>query len=231
MGGDLDHGTEMTLEQPARWWSSLRWAVLGLCAVTLALTPLVGDLQSDLHRLESDLSMGTATHVQIETPGARPIEPAGYAQVVVTWRDSWVTRSAEVEVDTTAPDPLDPFDPQGQSEPGQIRVSIEDHLRALSPDVRISYVEHRTSWSTWGDWRLPTGWAVPLAAVGVGTLVLLLNGPEPRWGTRWAWAWAILLLSPTLFVLGYLVLGARGARPDDRRINGWWLFVMGILFG
>ncbi|WP_299520273.1 hypothetical protein [uncultured Serinicoccus sp.] len=228
MGVDVDQGTDVTQEQPAPWWSTLRWAVLGLCAVTLVLTPLVGDLQSAPHRLESGLAAGQVTRVEVETPGARPMESAGYAQAVVTWQDSWVTRSAEFEMDTTAQDPLDP---QEQSEPGQVRVPVEEHLRDLSPEVRIGYAEHRSTWSTWGDWRLPTGWAVPLVAIAVGVLTLLLNGPEPRWGTRWAWAWAILLISPTVFVLGYLVLGAQRARPDDRRINGWWVFLAGVLLG
>lgn len=85
-------------------------------------------------------------------------------------------------------------------------------------------------WSSYGN-----GVAIAVGLAIVATLFVLINGPEPRWATRWAWFW--LIMSPALVVtLPLFLIGSGPQRPWDtptepigRRLTGGWAFLIAAL--
>lgn len=78
---------------------------------------------------------------------------------------------------------------------------------------------------------------VPLwtLATFVGGLFVLINGPQPRWATRWAWFWLILnpaiVVTLPLFVIssGPLRPTTRPTAPSGRRLTGGWAFLFAVV--
>jgi hypothetical protein len=82
-------------------------------------------------------------------------------------------------------------------------------------------------------WRVPVWWGFAVIGLALATLALLVNGPQPWRGTRWAWFWLMALASP-LGVAAFLLLAAPtpllGApRADARRLTGGWAFLLGVV--
>lgn len=80
-----------------------------------------------------------------------------------------------------------------------------------------------------------TSVALASTATLVAVLFILINGPQPRWATRWAWFW--LMLNPALLVMVPLFLIVSGpirttvepTRPTGRRLTGGWAFLLGAV--
>ncbi len=83
--------------------------------------------------------------------------------------------------------------------------------------------------------RLPAWMVWPSLVLGVGSLVLLVVGPEPRRATRWAWFW-VLGVAPPAGMLAFLLLsGATPLLPPPReparRLTGGWAFLLSAAVG
>ncbi|MBB2892973.1 hypothetical protein [Flexivirga oryzae] len=80
-----------------------------------------------------------------------------------------------------------------------------------------------------------TSLGLGMTATFVAALFVLINGPQPRWATRWGWFW--LILNPALVVTLPLFLLASGPlRPTDhpepptgRRLTGGWAFLLAVI--
>lgn len=214
--------------RPGRLWGVLRWLTLGLIGLCLVVGPLVGERESSYAALESGLRSGDVTAVRVESVLTRSDgtlgEPGqGSTGHRLIWRDGWQQRFTTVRQETS--DALDPT-----SSGPRIEGPVDDALRQISPDVRLTFVQPRSAWSTIGEYVVPPLWGfLPLTA-GLLWLAVLGNGPEPRLATRWAWFW--LAFSPAVLAVApaYLILGAQGATPGARRLTGGWAFLISILF-
>lgn len=106
-------------------------------------------------------------------------------------------------------------------------------LAGLGSDVRITTGADwvGTGATVWGM-NVPT-WALWPGLVGaLGTLGLLVSGPQPWSATRWGWFW-VLLAPAGLGVAAYLLLSGATLRRTGRyvegRANGWWMFLVFVV--
>lgn len=80
-----------------------------------------------------------------------------------------------------------------------------------------------------------TGVAIGTSATFVAVLFVLINGPQPRWATRWAWFW--LILNPALVITAALFLIVSGpvsptrepVPQSGRRLTGGWAFLIAVV--
>ena len=83
-----------------------------------------------------------------------------------------------------------------------------------------------------GSSAYSTGVAIGASATVIATLFVLINGPQPRWATRWAWFW--LIMNPALVVtVPLFLIGSGPLRPTDgpvapigKRLTGGWAFFL-----
>lgn len=71
---------------------------------------------------------------------------------------------------------------------------VAAQLRAIAPhrDLRVVRTGREISgYSAIAGWRVPD-WTLYVAMfMWLGAIFVLVNGPQPRWATRWAWFWVI----------------------------------------
>ena len=115
-----------------------------------------------------------------------------------------------------------------------VRGSVTDALHELDAGLEVRDEPLRGGWQMDVLGLRLEGWAVPAVAVlGLGTLMLLVGGPEPERATRWAWFWLMLALPP-LVCPAYLALGGmlrERPEPGTRRLRGGWAFVLALVLG
>ncbi len=227
-------GVGMSIETAVREtsydeWRERRWRLVGGFVVLLwlavaVLSVLLGVKRSELATLEAALHEGSVSTVEVVGYPEDGISH-GYARIELRWRD-WVHRSAEVVV-------VEPRAPRGRSfNPDDLPVIVcdpADALRALDPDVEVTYSARRSMPGGFMGWRGPPGVVWLGIAAWVGSLLLAFNGPESWRLTRWGWGWFVLLGGPIGAGL-YLVLGGplgigRPANPA-RRLTGGWAFLL-----
>ena len=115
---------------------------------------------------------------------------------------------------------------------GVVRGDLGDELRRLQPGLRVERVGYPSGPSTEVLGRELTGWtAGVLIVVFLGTLGLLVLGPEPWRATRWAWFWLVTSAAAPLAAVAYLVLAgptslSRAPRDGSRRLTGGWAFLI-----
>ena len=207
-------------------WRDRRWRLVGLllgvmALATAALMVATGEKRSEFGDLLGAVARGEVYEVRVvglDDDGTW----SGYTTVELQWSGQ-VDRWAEVVVvrDGDGP-PLDP---------GQVVMDGDprDVLRALDPDIVLTPGREVGAYSSFAGWRVegPGAFAGPVA--WLGTLLLVIGGPEPWRATRWAWGWMILLGGP-LGGAAYLLLGGPLAvlrpRPGHRRLTGGWAFLL-----
>lgn len=69
-------------------------------------------------------------------------------------------------------------------------------------------------------------WGFLPVATALLWFAVLVTGPEPRYATRFAWFWLAFSPLSVLAAVAYLLLGARGAVPGERRLTGAWAFLL-----
>lgn len=206
------------------WWT-LRMVLLAGVATLAAAAWLVGVAPASYGSLTRALADGSVQ--QVTVAGAMPPGVQGYGLVTINWRLHGHRVRSEVEQISGSGDADDQQLPK-------VTGDIDAALRAVAPghQLRIRHVaQPRSSWALAG-WTVPA-WAILLAAaVWLGTLFVIVNGPEPRWATRWSWFW--LLLCPLAFLavpIFHLVSGPLRPRVSPRqqpgrRLTGGWAFLL-----
>jgi hypothetical protein len=207
------------------WWRWIGIALLVGWVVVLASAVLVGERETSHVDLEKAIAAGDVS--EIEVAGGLDKHGNGFTTVELRWRDGFVRRYAEVrEVGRGA----------GRAEPPRVRAGYADRLAEAYPDLRVERVgdpELRGFEAGVVGYRLP-GWsASALLVVTLGSLLLLICGPQPWRATKWAWFWITGLAAP-LGQLAYLVVGGPtplGRRPaaGTRRLAGGWAFLLALL--
>lgn len=209
-------------------WDGVRWLTLSLFVVALVVTVLVGTRHDSYWRLQHGLDRGTVTQVRVEGAlgGDYEVGAEGLRVVRLVWRDGWHRSAAQVVQATSQSQLQQQHSLSASATSAEIVGSLDAALRELAPDVQVTWAAGRTDSATVAGWDLPDGWVVLHGIVLLLVLCLLVNGPEPRWATRWAWFW--LLLSPltVLAVPAYLL---SGPHVGNRRLTGGWAFVVAFL--
>lgn len=205
---------------------------LGLYAVTVLVAVLTGARVGTFEDLQSDLARGAVSQVRVEGFAGAPTDYSGGVQGVtmvrLVWQGGWHRSAAEVQLASS----VEELEAQGVgSTPGTFIIGDVDRaLREFSPDVEVVGATLSNGiYSTVGGWELRGVGAYLPGALIVAFLLVLVNAPEPRLATRWAWVW--LTFSPALVVAApaYLLIGARGQIPARWRLNGLGGFLILLL--
>ena len=220
------------------WFTRLALLLVTLViAATLAVT---GGKRTSYGELNQALYDGDINSVEVVND--LPAGTSGYSTAEVRYRDSgWlglfgVNKYAEVKVvsspgeagGTTSSDTGDPRD-----ELTVVQKSVSSDLRQRFPDLTITSAQPAMSFVKVKSWRGPAWLGVPILAVLLGTLALLVNGPQPHRATKWAWFWVIVGAGP-LGVLAYLLIGVPWRNiptPASRWLTGGWAFALFIVLG
>ncbi len=111
------------------------------------------------------------------------------------------------------------------------KTELGARLSREHPGVRI--VRRPAQYDDFAVYGFHVPW--PVGGLGIaaalGALVLLIEGPEPWWATRWAWFWLLpipLALPAFLLLSGPIPLLPSPRRPD-RRLTGGWAFLLSAL--
>lgn len=219
------------------------WALVVGCLVTIAAMFVAGARVTSYDNLREAVEAGDVDEIQV-SGGLDVVQGRGSAPAEIYWRDRIVPRVTEVQ-ETTAKQ-RDGWSSHSSSDPPTVHGRVDEELLALDPELRIVRPADDRALGqpgiriTFGTpqvrgWLLP-GWTLLLGLVMiVGTLGLLIAGPEPRRATRWAWFWLLGLAAP-LGTLAFLFLsGATSFRPTparkEGRLTGGWAFLLSFLIG
>lgn len=200
------------------------WLLMLICVV------LVGERHSSLSRLEAGVASGQIRSVSV-TEGL-PEGGRGYVVVEASWRQGSMRYATEVVEARPRRAAARVGDSGGVT--GVIGQDLGARLSALDPDVAVTTTERpSTSYQVFG-WQVPGLLPLGVLALTVGTLSLLVLGPQPWRATRWAWGW--LMWCGPIGALAYLVLGgptsfASEPRDPSRRLTGGWAFAAVVVIG
>ncbi|NLG20015.1 MAG: hypothetical protein GX555_01105 [Actinomycetales bacterium] len=222
-----------TRDRAGDLWQVARWVTLGLYAVTMLVTVLTGVRVGTLDDLRSDLERGAVSQVRVVGSYGESLDfTADGAQGVTTvdfvWQDGWHRSAAEVKLASS----VEELERQGFEVRGGTFIigDAEETLRDWSPGVEIVRAERAGGiYSSIAGWEVDGTAAYLPGLLIIAFLLVLVNSPEPRLATRWAWVW--LLFSPALVVAvpAYLLGGARGRIPGRWRLGGLGGFIIMLL--
>jgi len=108
---------------------------------------------------------------------------------------------------------------------------IAEQLADEDSDVLITRISERLSSGVVYGFDVPF-WLLGFALVGaIGTLMVLVSGPQPWRATRWAWFWIIpTVIGPPLFlILAGATPPLRSPREQHRKLTGGWAFLVALL--
>lgn len=206
----------------------VRWAMLALWIFVMTVAVTVGDRGSNFGELESALNTGDVTSVMV-TPGL-PSGAKGSMIQTIYWRSGLLNHYAEVRMVT--PD-ADNTASSGDDAAVRSGYDIAAQIADEHPAVTTTRIAERHSYGEVYSFQVPT-WLIWFALAGaVGTLMLLVSGPEPWRATRWAWFWLITTgIGPPLFlILAGPTPPLRSPRETHRRLTGGWAFLIAVFFG
>lgn len=216
---------EGRLPRRSEMFDVLRWAMLALWIFVMTVGVSVGSYDSQLRDLESDLAAGRVTSVMV-TPGM-PRGAEGETTQSVFWRAGLLNHRADVSM-------IIPGTDNWASDDGMETRSgydIAEQIAAEHPTVRIERIPELLSYAEVFGFQVPF-WVLWFALAGaVGTLMVLVSGPQPWRATRWAWFWILSTgIGPPLFLL---LAGPtpplRSPRKQHRKLTGGWAFLTALL--
>lgn len=210
-------------------WRRLGWALAVAWLVGFACLPVLGARHTSYADLSAALRSGQVTSVEVS--GALEPGDGGWSIARVTWQDGRLTRITEV-LDTGSAGVRE----RKQSSGEQAVVMLVDRIRQMAPEEvtirRTSSAEPAAA--DFAGFRAPLALGLVAIVLGLVTLGLLVNGPEPRRANRWAFGW--LMLASPVGLIGYLILGSPTGLlgPASGRLEqmrGGWGFVFAVLIG
>ena len=217
--------------RPEFTWRHVRWSLLVGVLALAVLGRVFGAASATLAELKADLASGQVTQVRL-TPGL-PDGASGYTTVEVVWRDGDIRRYTKLIEQSDAT--VEP--PSSQSSNEVVVGKVAEVLTATTggtPSVtQVSDVD--LSVNFWG-WHIPRWLTWFIAFEAVGSILLLICGPEPWWATRWAWFWLGVTALAPLALLGFLAMsgpppGTGSVAEPGRRLRGGWAFLITLVFG
>jgi hypothetical protein len=224
--------TAVAAPAPSKTRSVSRTLRLGLAVLAFLALPmavLFGERSASMDAFDSDVASGDVPTVHLV--GAFPPGALGATTVRLHWRTGLIAYVSQIYQVT---------DPGLQSQGVQTkdRVVVGDfaaQLTAAHPGLHVvsdpgpAYVSGLS-----GDllgWQVPGWLAFEPLIVGLGTLALLINGPEPWRATRWAWFWFIANPVGVAGIIAFLLLSGPtplipSPRVGGRRLHGGWAFII-----
>lgn len=219
--------TERRLPRRSTTFDIVRWCMLALWIFVVAVAVTVGSRTSQLSDLEFELNAGGVESVMV-TPGMPP-GAEGVATQSVFWRSGFLNHRADVLMIT----PGDDSAASRSDDDMAVRsgYDIAEHLADEDSAVLIKRIPERLSSGVVYGFDVPV-WLLGFALVGaIGTLMVLVSGPQPWRATRWAWFWIIpTVIGPPLFlILAGPTPPLRSPRQHHWKLTGGWAFLSALL--
>lgn len=212
-------------EGAARAGVGVRFVVLAMLVVVGVAALVAGRAPGTLSGLENDLRAGELREVTVQ---GRALDAGwtGCSTQTIVWRHLVVSRHVDVVVEHGASGCSMEHAPV--LEPATLDAA--QWVRQLDADVVVHRAAPARSTTTLGGWQVPTAVGLLAFVAGLVVLCLIVSGPPPWRGTRWAWFW---LSGSVAGLVGFLVLsgpfpGLRAPRPNHRRLTGGWAFLIGL---
>lgn len=211
---------------PANRWRIFRLVLVGLWLLCAATAVALHERSASLAEFYAAVAAGDVDRVTISGHDFPPGE-GGYATRVLQWREGWFRETVTVvEVGGGSDGPE-----LGRRQGETTRDDVAEELARTSSDVEVVTGVEMPSRTEVGGFLVP-GW---LGVVGffvfLAVLFLLVNGPEPWRGTRWAWFWlsGVPVLSLLFLVWSGPTPGVRPPRDPYRRWTGGPAFLVGVV--
>ncbi len=216
-----------------RWWIA-RTVLLVAVLVIVAAGWFGGARQASYNSLRGDIAAGRTDRVEIT--GGLPVGAQGTAMVTFRWRAGGYWHVADA-TEASGPDATSGMSTTSDT-PTVLYGEVASQLQAIAPHRDLQVVRtgsEISGYSQIAGWRVPD-WAIPVAIlIWLAVIVILVNGPEPRFATRWAWFWLLICPLSPLSIVAFLVL-SRSLRPTDgstgpvgRRLTGGWAFLLAFV--
>lgn len=213
-----------------RWGIARAVLLIGIAAMALA-TWISGGQHVSFRDLRGDIASGR-TH-RVEVYGGLPPDAHGEATMAFRWNAGGHSRLAEVTAVNG--------DGGGMSAGSEtvVRGDVSEQLIALSPrrDLQVARATTDLTVGTQiAGWQTPD-WIAPAAILlWLAALVVLVNGPQPRFGTRWAWFWMIATPVSVVGLPAFLLVSgpwrpdsAAGAAGQRWRLTGGKAFLLSFV--
>lgn len=239
---------EITTSPPltASTWAHRCRLALALAWLILAVGVIgIGERRGSFTALEQTLDAGRISSVSVEGDGLVAGADGPVTQTV-HWRAQGQHRITEVVVRARAEDDQDDADaqytdvetpwwsPSGATGPPTtiIGTDVGAYLQDRHPQLLVTRPSPPAHLgSRYLGWQMPTWLFLPGLLVYLGTLGLLISGPQPWRATRWAWFW--LFLNPIGTPLFLLLSGPTPLVPAprriERRLTGGWAFLLSLI--
>lgn len=213
-------------------WAILRYGLLALVAAVAVGLVAFGVRQASFVELTDHLRTGQVT--QLTLVGEMPDTSTGTRVVDIRWHDGILPRSTSVLQVRGIPEEQ----VSGGASLPLIRGSVADDLTTFAPHPpSVTHVTERSSitWQMLG-WQVPAWVGIAALAAALGTLLVLITGPQTRLATRWAWFWMLGSVVGLVVVPVFLLWGQpRTGQPElaytkaGRFTGGWAFLVFSVL--
>ncbi|GAB6898418.1 hypothetical protein [Kineosporia succinea] len=215
--------------RPVAAWA--RRLLLAAWIVVIALAPLTGEREGRFSHLRNELAQGRVTELTVRGDGLGEGAVSGTANQTVVWEGRWgITRHDQVRV--VVRDPADEFVPDRSGPEVETR-DLATYLSQTYPGVSVERHprDHRDD-RLFGFGHLPGALYSAYLLVLLGSVVVLLAGPEPWRATRPGWFWAGFFVPWVAVPLFLLLSGPTPFVPapgnERRRLTGPAAFLLGL---
>jgi hypothetical protein len=207
-------------------WGRLRLALIAAVAALVVGAGVIGTRAASLSELNAAIVAGRVDQVRVS--GALPPGATGESMVRIAWQDgpsARVTQVLELSGPTALPPSQSPTQERIVGDPVQQLTALDASLEVVTADGDLP------NGPTVAGWELPPWFGPLLIVVWLATVALTFYGPQPWWGTRWAWFWVELGPFAVVGVPLFLLLSGPPPgipRPTQlgRRLTGGWAFLL-----
>jgi len=226
-------------------WTSLRLALAGLWLVAAVSGYVLHERPSTLEDLYASVAAGEVASVHLV--GGLPPGSTGYAELEVHWRSGHVPRIATVQVVRSSGVGSNGVASNGEGSsgademvsppPSDEAVTTDDVAHEVAirdPAVHVVQSGFPSGFSFTSaifGWSVPTWVSSLMFVVWLGSLYVLIAGPEPWRATRWAWFWlgGVSVGSLLFLVLSGPTPALPAPRDPARRLTGGWAFLLSLV--
>jgi len=221
-------------------WTSLRLALAGLWLVAAVSGYVLHERPSTLEDLYASVAAGEVASVHLV--GGLPPGSTGYAELEVHWRSGHVPRIATVQVVRSSGVGPNGVGSNGVGSNGvgssgadeMVSPPPSDEVAIRDPAVHVVQSGFPSGFSFTSaifGWSVPTWVSSLMFVVWLGSLYVLIAGPEPWRATRWAWFWlgGVSVGSLLFLVLSGPTPALPAPRDPARRLTGGWAFLLSLV--
>lgn len=213
----------------APFWAALRYTLLAVFVAVAVGILTTGIRPGSFFELARSIQEGRVTQVTVSNalrPGS-----TGTALAEIRWHDGFLPRYTEVRQFVPGDDGPNYT---GGSALQEITGDIGTHLNQYSSaPLVVTQAPDRTGvqWTLLG-WRVPAWVGILGIVAALGTIGLLISGPQTLMATKWAWFWALSSVvgfaATPVFLLWGIPRTGEVEQPYTRqgRLTGGWAFIL-----